>query len=173
MSETDDGGEGRLERAGRALEDLVLILLLSAMILLATAQIVLRNAFDFSFIWADEVLKLMVLWVALFGAVAASRADKHISIDVISRFLSPGIRLVSEMLVNAFTAAVCLLLAWHAGRFVYAAWEFGDELVGGLPAWWFQIVMPVAFGLMGWRYLLFTGARALRLARRLRFTDAR
>lgn len=159
---------GRVEKLGRALEDLVLIILLSAMILLATTQIVLRNGFDFSFIWADEVLKLMVLWVALFGAVAASRADKHISIDVISRFLSPSVRLISEVIVNAFTAGVCFLLAWHAGRFVYAAWEFGDELVGGLPAWYFQIVMPIAFGLMGWRYLLFTGSRMLRLIRRAR-----
>lgn len=163
----------RLERAGRALEDLVLIILLSAMILLATAQIVLRNLFDFGFIWADEVLKLMVLWVALFGAVAASRADKHISIDVVSRFLSPGLRLLSRLIVNAFTAAVCALLAWHSGRFVYSAWEFGDRLVGGLPAWWFQIVMPLTFGLMAWRYLLFTGSTALRLGYRLRYPEYR
>jgi len=161
----------RLERAGRLLEDAVLIVLLSAMILLATTQIIIRNAFDFSFIWADEVLKLMVLWVALFGAVAASRVDKHISIDVVSRFLSPGLRLISELVVNVFTAAVCALLAWHSGRFVYTAWEFGDQLVGGLPAWWFQIVMPIAFGLMAWRYLLFTGSSAVRLGNRLRYRE--
>ncbi|MEJ2601989.1 MAG: TRAP transporter small permease [Gammaproteobacteria bacterium] len=158
----------RLERAGRLLEDLVLIVLLSAMMLLATAQILLRNVFDSGFIWADEVLKLMVLWLALFGAVAASRADKHISIDVVSRFLSPSLRLVSQCMVNAFTTVVCVLLAWHSARFVYSAWEFGDELVGGLPAWWFQIVMPIAFALIAWRYLLFTGSAVLRLGNRLR-----
>ncbi len=165
----DAAGLGdRLERVGRALEDLVLIILLSAMILLATSQILLRNVFDSGFIWADEVLKLMVLWLALFGAVAASRADKHISIDVVSRFLSPSLRLISQVVVNAFTAGVCGLLAWHSARFVYSAWEFGDELVGGLPAWWFQIVMPIAFALIAWRYLLSTGSSLLRLGARLR-----
>ena len=34
-------------------------------------------------------LRLLVLWVALFGAMAASRQDKQIAVDAVSNFLSP------------------------------------------------------------------------------------
>lgn len=145
----------RLARWGKAAEDTVLVLLLCAMIVLACAQIVLRNFFDSGLIWGDEALRLMVLWLALAGAVAASRADKHIAIDVLSRFLPPLGQRLTRILTNGFTAFVCGLVAWHALQFVLQAYEFEDELLGGLPAWWFQAVMPVAFALMCWRYTVF------------------
>jgi TRAP-type C4-dicarboxylate transport system permease small subunit len=145
----------RLARWGKAAEDAVLVLLLSAMIALAFGQIVLRNFFDSGVIWGDEALRLMVLWVALAGAVAASRADKHIAIDVLSRFLPPVGQRVARIITNSFTAAVCAVVAWHAMQFVMQAFEYEDELLGGLPAWWFQSVMPVAFALMSWRYFVF------------------
>ena len=75
----------RLERFGRVAEDALLVLILSSMILLAAGQIVLRNVLDIGFIWGDEALRLMVLWLAVAGAVAASRTDKHINIDVLDR----------------------------------------------------------------------------------------
>lgn len=158
------GWSARLERWGRRAEDAVLALLLVAMILLASTQIVLRNLFDSGLVWADGLLRLMVLWLALIGAVAASRADRHISIDILSRFLPARARLASEVAVDAFTAAVCGLLAWHAWRFVADAREFGDTLLGDLPAWWFQLVLPVAFALMAWRYALYAGGRLVALA---------
>ena len=60
-----------LARAGRWLEDALLVLILTGMILLAAAQIVLRNFFDVGFIWGDELLRMLVLWLAVAGAVAS------------------------------------------------------------------------------------------------------
>jgi TRAP-type C4-dicarboxylate transport system permease small subunit len=54
----------------------LLVLLLLAMISLAFAQIVLRNGFDGGIIWADSLLRIMVLWIALIGAVVASQGSK-------------------------------------------------------------------------------------------------
>ena len=145
----------RLARWGKAAEDAVLALLLGAMIALACAQIVMRNFLDSGLIWGDEALRLMVLWLALAGAIAASRANKHIAIDVLSRFLPPLGQRVSRIVTNTFTAAVCAFVAWHAGQFVLQAYQYEDELLGGLPAWWFQVIMPIAFALMSWRYAVF------------------
>ncbi len=144
-----------LERWGKAAEDAVLVILLGAMIVLAVTQIVLRNGFGGGFIWADETLRLMVLWVALAGAVAAARADKHLAINVLARALPPRGQSAARFITNGFTAFICGVLAWHSYRFVQLSIEFEDVLVGNLPAWWFQVVLPVAFGLMCWRYFAF------------------
>ncbi|MDH3903642.1 MAG: hypothetical protein OES90_10530, partial [Xanthomonadales bacterium] len=52
-----------LERAGTHAEDALLLIILVSMILLAGTQIFLRNAFDSSLFWGDEMLRLMVLWL--------------------------------------------------------------------------------------------------------------
>ena len=41
--------------------------MLGGMIVLAFGQIVLREVFETGFVWADELIKLMVLWLAMVG----------------------------------------------------------------------------------------------------------
>ena len=155
----------RLEKAGKTFEDALLVLILSAMILLAAMQILLRNLFDFGFIWTDELLRLSVLWLAVAGAVAASRDDRHISIAVLDRFLPDTVQKLSRIVLDLFTATVCALLAWHGAAFMLTSREFGDTLLGNFPAWILQAIIPVGFALISWRYLLFSirGAMGRRL----------
>jgi TRAP-type C4-dicarboxylate transport system permease small subunit len=153
----------RLERAGRAAEDAVLVVILTGMILLAAGQIVLRNFLDIGFIWSDEALRMMVLWVAVAGAVAASRSDKHINIDVLDRFLPGRVKTLKDILIHAFTAAICGVVTWHSVLFVRTSYEYEDLLLGGVPAWILQVVLPVGFGLMAYRYTLFVGRDLRRL----------
>ena len=77
----------RLDRLGQLLENIALVVMLGGMILLAFGQIVLREVFETGFVWADELIKVMVLWLVMIGAVAASRDDRHIRIDVLSQLL--------------------------------------------------------------------------------------
>jgi len=145
---------GRMRRIGTMAEDLILILLLAAMILLATTQIFLRNVLDMGLVWADELVQVLVLWLALLGAMAASRDDNHINIDLLTRFLPPRLQLYSRMLCAAFTALVCGIIAWHAFRFVGMEREFGTTLLGQYPAWIFESIIPLGFGLISYRYTL-------------------
>ena len=156
----------RLERAGKLGEDAILVLILTTMILLAAGQIILRNFMDIGFIWADEMLRMLVLWLAVAGAVAASRNDKHINIDVLNRFLPQRIALAVKVLVHLFTAVVCGFVAWHSLAFVQMSREFEDVLLGNIPAWILQAVLPVGFGLIAWRYSLFTVKEVLKLLRK-------
>ena len=90
MAESAGNGTSWLagaDRVGRWLENSLLSIVLVSMILLASGQIGLRNLFGSGFPWADEALRLLVLWVAMLGAVAASRENRHISIDILSRVL--------------------------------------------------------------------------------------
>lgn len=155
----------RLERAGRLAEDAVLVFILTGMIVLAAGQIVLRNFFNIGFIWSDEALRMLVLWVAVAGAVAASRSDKHINIPVLDRFLPGRLLVLKNLLVHAFTAAISGVVAWQGWLFVRMSHEFGDLLMGGIPAWLLQAVLPVGFGLICYRYALFTVSGMVKLWR--------
>jgi len=144
------------QKAGRMLEDLVLVFILTGMILLAAGQIVLRNFFDIGFIWTDELLRILVLWIALAGAVAASRVDKQINIAILDRFLPQKLAAVSKIVVHLFTAVICATVTAVSVQFVQTSREFGDVLLGWVPAWMLQLALPIGFGLLTWRYAVFT-----------------
>jgi TRAP-type C4-dicarboxylate transport system permease small subunit len=149
------------DKAGRFLENLLLTLLLGGMTLLACTQIFLRDFGFGSLLWGDEAVRLMVLWIAMIAGVAAAREDRHISIDVLSRFLPDKLRALTTILVDLFTAGVCGLFAWHSGRFVMGSYEFGDTLMKNKPAWMLQIILPIGFGLMAYRHLVLALKRCL------------
>ena len=144
----------RLLETIRRLETALLILLLAGMILLAGGQILLRNLFDSGISWSDPLLRVLVLWVGMFGAMIATAQDRHIRIDLLSRYLPPGWHRYTARINYLFSTAVCALLAWHSGRFVYVEWQDGAVLVGALPTWVAQIILPFGFGVMTLRFAL-------------------
>jgi len=152
---TSDNKPGLLDKAerfGRFMETASLVFVLSAMIILAAAQIIMRNLFDTGLSWGDEALRLMVLWVTMLGAVAAARDRRHIVVDVLSRMLPKGAQVWSAFIVDGFSAGVTGTLAWYAAVFVGDSKEFGDLLLNDLPAWPFQLILPLAFALIAYRF---------------------
>ena len=142
----------RLDKIGRAAENSALVFLLSSMILLAVGQIVLREMFSTGFVWADQLLKLMVLWLAMVGSIAACRDNRHIRIDVLSHLLPDSVVKISRMIVDVFAAIVCAVIAWQAYRYLQLEIEFEDSVLVYTPAWMAHIIMPLAFGLISYRF---------------------
>ncbi|MDH3440186.1 MAG: TRAP transporter small permease subunit, partial [Gammaproteobacteria bacterium] len=134
MSDTP-GLAARLERWGTAFENAALVILLGALMLLSVAQIVLRVFFSFGFVWADELVKLFVLWIALVASIAASRSNRHLRIDVLSHFVAEKYARIPRVIVDGFAAFMCGVLAWHSWRYVELTIEFEDTVLIDLPAW--------------------------------------
>ena len=106
----------RLERAGSLFETILLVTFLSSMMLIAVGQIVLRELFSTGFVWADELIKLMVLWLAMVGSIAAARENRHIRIDALSHILPRIAVEITRALVDIFAAVVCGVIAFPAAQ---------------------------------------------------------
>lgn len=143
----------RLASSVRAVETCVLVALLGGLIVLGVAQIVLRNAFSVGLPWADGVARLTVLWLALLGALAASRDGRHITMSGLTHWLPAQWRRVLTIVADVLAACVCAFLARYAFAFVRDSRAFGDLLLDTIPAWWLQAIMPLAFGLMALEFL--------------------
>lgn len=146
----------RVVRCVRLVEDGLIVVLVLAMILLAASQIFLRNFWGVGLVWADPLLRVMVLWVGLLGAMAATRSNNHITVDVLSRFLAPGLKRASQWVTGLFATFVCALLAWHGARFVAMEYEAETVLFSGIPAWCCELIIPLGFGVMALRFLVVT-----------------
>ncbi|MGB5620990.1 MAG: TRAP transporter small permease subunit [Gammaproteobacteria bacterium] len=154
MPATVSGWLRRVERVVHAAEDTLLITLLGAMILIGASQIFMRNVLGEGLGWADESQRLLVLWIGLLGAMAASRDGRQLRIDLVSRYLRGYSRRFIEAFADLLTAVVAGTVGWYALAFVRESYAFGDELVGGIPAWLVQGVIPLAFVVIGLRHLI-------------------
>ena len=146
----------KLDEFGRLAENAALVVLLGAMILIGVTQIVLREVFQTSIIWADDLVKLIVLWLAMVGAVAATRDNRHIRIDALSHLLSDKVVAGVRLLVDLFTAVVCAVIAWNSWLYLQVEIEYDVTVLTTVdaPAWIAHVVLPVAFALISYRFLV-------------------
>ena len=159
---------GRLEKAGAALETVMLVSLLTAMMLVAVGQIIMREGFGTGFGWADELIRLMVLWLAMLGSIAACRENRHIRIDALSHVLPDTAVNLIRILVDVFAAFICFVIAYQAWRYLQIEIEYEDTVLADTPAWIAHLIMPAAFALMAYRFAI----GALKQAGELIFKNA-
>lgn len=136
------------------IETILLIIILLSMILLAFLQVILRNFFHTSILWADTLLRHLVLWIGFIGASLATKELRHINIDALSRLLSRTAKKITLIIINLFAGAVCLFLLRAAITFVQSEKQAGSILFAGIPTWIFQIIIVIGFGLMMLRFLI-------------------
>lgn len=138
------------------IEETLLAGLLLTMIGMAVAQIVLRNLYDSGIVWGDSLVRVLVLWIGLVGAMVATRTDNHIRIDMVSRYLPDQVKPFTTLLVHGFTALVTAAMAWFSLNFVRM--EMADNLMAfaRVPAWVCEVIIPLAFGVISLRYTLFS-----------------
>ena len=142
----------RLERFGRLAENAALVVLLGSLVLLAVGQIILREVFETGFFRADELIKLLVLWLAMVGSIAATRDNRHIRIDALSHLLPDNAVTAIRLFVDIFAAVVCGVVAWQAWRYLQLEIEFENTVLINVPAWIAHIIVPGAFALMSYRF---------------------
>jgi len=132
------------------IETALIALLVLAMVVLAGAQILLRNLFETGFAWADPLLRAMVLWAAMLGALAAARDDKHIGLDLLTHFLHGRAKRIARVIALLFAAAVSAAMAWYGWNLVQVDYG-GNTVIGGMPGWVIEAILPIGFALLAIR----------------------
>ena len=148
------GPGARWLRGLHAAEDALLSVLLLGLLALAVSQIVMRVGFDTGLVWSEPASRLLVMWLALLGALAATREGRHIAIDALPRVLGAGARRVCWVVAQIAAAAVAGTLCWLSLSMIALELDFPTRLFGGLPAWAGMLVLPAGFGLMAVRFVV-------------------
>jgi TRAP-type C4-dicarboxylate transport system permease small subunit len=139
------------EIIGRVEETLV-VTFLGFMIFIALLQIVLRNVFFTGLDWGDSLLRNLVLWIGFIGATLATKEGKHINIDVVSRWLPPIGKNVVTLITHLFSFLVCCALTYATLKFIRNEVQMGQKLFLNIPAWIPEMILPITFGLMAFRF---------------------
>jgi TRAP-type C4-dicarboxylate transport system permease small subunit len=121
------------------------------MVVLAGAQILLRNIAGTGIDWADPLLRAMVLWAAMLGALAAARDDKHIGLDLVTHFVHGRTKRVFRVIALLFAASIAAAMAWYGANLVTLDLASGTLAFARVPSWCVEAILPVGFGLLALR----------------------
>ncbi len=145
---------GKMRAIIYKVEDAALVSLLLLMIVLAVAQILMRNFFDSGLPWADVLVRILVLWVGLFGAMVASRNGDHIYIDVLTRYVPQRGKDFLSSIAEIFTSGICFVTAFYSLKFLQMEYVDGGTAFAEVPSWICEAVIPFVFFVIGIRYVI-------------------
>ncbi len=134
-------------------ETFILVGLFLSLILISVTQIFMRNVLGSGLLWAESYMRVVVLWLALIGAMIASRQTEHINIDVFSKKLPASYARFNSLVINLFTAVVCLILTWYSIDFVVQEYLYGGTAFANIPIWMCEAIIPLASFIIALRYI--------------------
>ena len=146
----------RLNELIEKIEDFLLPSLFILTLFLAVLQIIMRNVFSSGIVWAEPLLKIMVLWLGMFGALYATRKRRHIKIDILNHFLKPTLRKLTHQFVYLVSGLICLLCSYFSMTFLLLEFEDGAKAFMQVPAWLVESIIPVALFIMALRFIYFS-----------------
>jgi len=136
------------------IEEKMLCLLLATMIVLACLQIWLRTAASGGLLWIDPLLRYLVLWSGLLGAVTATGQGKHIALDLFGQRLPQGLVPYLNLIVQLFSCLAAAGLTWAGWLFLMGEIEGGRVGPLGLPLWLLNGIFPLSFALITFKSAL-------------------
>ena len=142
----------RLDENIARVEKILVVVFLSTLMLTAFLQIILRNFFATGISWGDVLIRYLVLWVAFIGAALATREGRHINMEVFSRWVSDRGRVHLYRISHLCSAGICGLLTYAAIKFIQFEFQMGSTTILGLPIWVPELIIPLTFGLMTFRF---------------------
>lgn len=148
------------------LEEILLCLLLTAMIVLTCVQIALRIFFASGLLWADPLLRYLVLWSGLLGASMATSRNEHIALDLAGYLLPKQLLPLVQLVCHLFSFITSCFLTYAAILFLQSEIQFGSPGLLAIPSWGWNVIFPLAFGLIALRYLALVATAGLAIIRR-------
>lgn len=144
-------------RFGRLFDVLAALaaLMLLAMVLLVTTDIVLRNVARVGFPWANEVTEYALYLTTLLTAPWLLRRGQHVRIDMMLVLMPPRMAWLCEAIADIIGLAASLVLVWYGTIMTAQSARLSSLTIKNLvfPEWWLLWPLPGCFALLALEFV--------------------
>lgn len=137
----------QVDRYAGLVENAALFAILVAVILAGATQAIATKVFDKSLLWTFDIVRGGTFAIALGGAAFASHQARHLSMDIVSRFISPRKRQLLRVVLGLFTIFAAFLL-FQSGLRLYERVGAEGGHSGVIPIDLIALMIPVGAGLI-------------------------
>jgi C4-dicarboxylate transporter DctQ subunit len=144
----------RTLKAADRIEEAFMVAALAFMTLLTCLQVTLRYVFGTGLVWSLEATTYAFAWLVLIGMSYGVRVKAHIAVDLVTSRLAAQRARAAALVGLACTLAYCGLMAYGSVVFVDRLIALGNDARDiPLPRWLLAGIMPIAFVLLGLRFV--------------------
>jgi TRAP-type C4-dicarboxylate transport system permease small subunit len=125
-------------------------LTLLAMVIMVTADIVLRNLTSTGFPWANEISEYALYVMTLLTAPWLLRRGQHVRIDLVLTLVPVRVAWLMEAASDVLGFAVCLIMMRYGLKMTIDSAVLGSITIKNLvfPEWWLLWPLPACFALL-------------------------
>jgi C4-dicarboxylate transporter DctQ subunit len=135
------------------LEEGAIAFLLAFMTLITFGQVIARYVFDYSFVWALELVTFLFAWLIFLGMSYGVRVGSHIGVDALVKALRPRAARIVGAVATLCCIAYALICLWGSWRYVATMHMIGTLAQDlPIPVWIPQIALPLGFALLALRF---------------------
>lgn len=133
-----------LERA----EVSICIFFLIVMTFVVLLQVCSRYLFNYSFVWAEELVRYLMIWMVMIGSAVVQSKNDHIRIDFLPMLAGPRGRRVMETLFRLCIVAFVVILVIKGIKVAYFNRLFESSGLR-ISKLWPMIALPLGGVLIG------------------------
>lgn len=124
--------------------------LLGAMALLVTLDVVMRNVGLGTISWVNEVSEYSLPVATLLIAPWLLHRNEHVRLDVVLVLVPKNLSRVLEKCCDVVGIAICAVFVWYSVRLILDSSRINSMMVKTLaiPEWWQYALVPVCFSLL-------------------------
>jgi TRAP-type mannitol/chloroaromatic compound transport system permease small subunit len=115
------------------------------------ANVLLRYAFSYGFIWAQELEWHIFVPICLFGMSYALLHKEHVRVDVVFQYFSDRNKHLVDIVSACISMAFCAIVIWLSIPYVYQSWSIGEGTAnpGGIEyRYIIKSLIPIGFAIM-------------------------
>jgi len=139
---------GRFSKWFEALQTKICSFMLAFMCLMVAVQVMLRYVFNFSFVWSEELIRYLMIWMVMLGSSLVQAGNEHVRIDFFPMLAGPRGRRVMETIFRLCTLVFLAILLIKGVKMVYFNRLFESSGLR-ISMLWASLAIPLGALLMG------------------------
>lgn len=115
------------------------------------ANVLMRYAFSYGFIWAQELEWHIFVPICLFGMSYALLHGEHVRVDVLFQYFKPRNKHLVDVISAVICMAFCIIVIWLSIPYVYQSWSIGEGTAnpGGIEYRYIvKSLIPIGFAIL-------------------------
>jgi len=135
------------------LEEVVLAALLAGMTLLTFLQVIARYVFNYSFVWALELITVLFAWLIFLGMSYGVRVGAHIGVDALVKALGPRAARATAITASCLCIVYGVIVTVGGWSYLHRMFVLGIDMQDlPIPQWLPRTVLPLGFALLTLRF---------------------
>ena len=144
------------------LEEKILVLGIVIMVIILFMQVLLRFIFGSPFTWAEELARLIFIWISWLGISLGQRKMEHIKVTMVTDRIKGKTQNIILLLADIVSLIVLVIFIWQGVSLVATIFDMGTRTAAlHVPRWIVYLSVPVSCLAMGVR-LVADMARSLK-----------